>query len=504
MNEGVNCLIFAGCSGASTLVKSAGPYRIATELRSAGYTVQVVDLADDTEFNIKYKLVLKKFVGKNTLWVGFSNTFLRSIFGTMVFSSKEEEVLFHSRHPNIDKNFNEFINYTRSINPNVKFIAGGVRTFNLEKYGFYLLKGHTDKEVVDFTDKCRKNEEIKTQVIANREFKNFRTCNIVFQKNDVFNNEQFLPVEISRGCIFKCKFCNFPLNGKKKFDYIRDYSILRDEFIWNYEKFGITNYVFSDDTYNDSITKVKELYDNVFSKLSFKIKFITYMRLDLIMRFTEMAHILAESGLTNASFGIETLDYDNAKLIGKGVHPREQIEFIHELKNNYWKNYNIKIVSGFIIGLPYDNKKKIQELRDWINSDDNPLDSWRTEILDLQNIDNDINASEFSLNYKKYGYELVSDKNNYQIWKHDKMDLTYQELIEEKSQFDFERKNSDKQYHAGFIMEQKTNLFKDINIVLNTKAKELDKLETEGNLLENYQKEYFKNLMKLELPNEKG
>lgn len=498
---GVNCLIFAGCSGASTLVKSAGPHRIATELRQAGYTVQVVDLADDVTFNTRYKLVLKKFVGKNTLWVGFSNTFLKNIFGTHVYTSLEEKLEQRKKHPDFDKDILEFMRYSRAINPNVKFIAGGVRTFDLEEFGFYLLKGHTDREVVEFTDKCFRNEEIKQKIIVNKEFKDFKTCSVVFEPNDVFNNEQFLPIEISRGCIFKCKFCNFPLNGKKKFDYIRDPEFLKEEFLRNYENFGITNYVFSDDTYNDSVFKIKGLYDNVFSKLPFKIKFITYLRLDLIMRFPEMAAILAESGLVNAAIGIETLDYDNAKLIGKGVHPQDQIDFIHKLKSDYWKNYNIKVVSGFILGLPYDTKKKIQELREWLLSDNNPLDSWRTEPLDLQNIDNDINYSEFSLNYKNYGYELFPDENKKLIWKHDKIDLTYQEILKIKHQIDEDRANSDKQYHAGFIIEQKTNLFQDINLVLNTKAKDLDKLASDNKLLENYQKQYFTNLMKLELPN---
>jgi radical SAM superfamily enzyme YgiQ (UPF0313 family) len=28
-----------------------------------------------------------------------------------------------------------------------------------------------------------------------------------------------LPIEIARGCIFKCKFCSYPLNGKQNLDF---------------------------------------------------------------------------------------------------------------------------------------------------------------------------------------------------------------------------------------------------------------------------------------------
>ena len=55
--------------------KNAGAYRIATELRNAGYTCQVVDFfchysADELE------KIIDKFVTQDTLWVGFSTTFM--------------------------------------------------------------------------------------------------------------------------------------------------------------------------------------------------------------------------------------------------------------------------------------------------------------------------------------------------------------------------------------------------------------------------------------------
>ena len=53
----------------------AGTYRIASELRDYGFVVQVVEYF--TKWSTEeLKTILRKFVGKNTLWVGVSSTFL--------------------------------------------------------------------------------------------------------------------------------------------------------------------------------------------------------------------------------------------------------------------------------------------------------------------------------------------------------------------------------------------------------------------------------------------
>ena len=53
----------------------AGTYRIATELRNAGFLVQVVEYFTrwTTE---ELKQIIDKFVTKDTLWVGVCSTFL--------------------------------------------------------------------------------------------------------------------------------------------------------------------------------------------------------------------------------------------------------------------------------------------------------------------------------------------------------------------------------------------------------------------------------------------
>ena len=81
-----------------------------------------------------------------------------------------------------------------------------------------------------------------------------------------------LPLDISKGCIFACAFCQYPHIGKTKFDYIRGMNYIEDELRFNYEKFGTTKYYILDDTFNDSVYKMqasKEMTD----RLPFKIRY---------------------------------------------------------------------------------------------------------------------------------------------------------------------------------------------------------------------------------------
>ena len=54
--------------------KNAGAYRIATELRKNGFSCQVVDFFTHYSLEEIFKII-DRFVDKDTLWVGLSNTF---------------------------------------------------------------------------------------------------------------------------------------------------------------------------------------------------------------------------------------------------------------------------------------------------------------------------------------------------------------------------------------------------------------------------------------------
>ena len=63
-------------------------------------------------------------------------------------------------------------------------------------------------------------------------------------------------MEWSRGCIFKCAFCTYPILGVRD-DHSRDENDLYEEMIENYERWGTKYYALADETVNDYHEKLE-------------------------------------------------------------------------------------------------------------------------------------------------------------------------------------------------------------------------------------------------------
>jgi DNA repair photolyase len=428
----INCILLYGNDTIPTN-KNAGPFRIATELRNNGYTVQTIDLTAFDGFDADLELILNNIISEKTLWLGISTTFLYNIFGFPYNFTPEDKEKKLKHNPLLDSDLKRFVSWVREKSPNIRLISGGTRQYFLEDYGFTIFHFYSDKEIVDFTKDCETwrlpaAELPDNQHIHGSEFQDFVNSQIIYDPNDIIFAGEALSIEISRGCIFKCKFCGFPLNGKTKGEWIKNSHTLKEELIRNYEIFGTTDYIFSDDTYNDSDYKVKLLYDEVYNKLPFQINFATYIRLDLMLRYRDMIDYLAESGLVSCQFGIETINPDSAKVIGKGVDPRIQFEFIKELKQNRWKN--ILTSSGIIVGLPQERENEFALLEEFIFSDQNYLDHIDMHALHIFPPVEKISkqrtwSSVFDIEYQKYGYECYVDESGFVKWKNSQTRMNF-------------------------------------------------------------------------------
>ena len=145
---------------------------------------------------------------------------------------------------------------------------------------------------------------------------------------------EVLPIELSRGCQFKCRFCRYPLLGKKKNTYIRDYDLIEKEFLENYYRYGITKYFFLDDTVNESDEKVEKLAEIV-QRLPFKLNWFGYNRVDLIGVKPHSIELLKLSGLKSSFFGIESFHLKASKVVGKGWNGAKGKEFLLELREHW-------------------------------------------------------------------------------------------------------------------------------------------------------------------------
>jgi hypothetical protein len=405
----MNCVLLYGHSLAHNLFKPAGPFRLATALRSAGFTTACVDVAalEVGRLDI-WDAIIDKFVDKDTLWLGVSTTFMSHVLGVPV-----RRLVTYDQF--VDKGTSSLLEYVtarcRARNPGIRFIVGGAAFINLEKHGFYSITGYADTELVEFTRNLadpsfRPSYARLGKRIEGKEYADFATSEIDWTDQDIMRPGDNLPLEVSRGCIFRCKFCAFPLNGKTKGEWVKRTDVLVRELTRNYERWGITQYTVCDDTFNDSTEKLRELHD-AFVKLPFELDLTAYLRLDLLMRFPEQVKLLRGMGLRCALFGIETVNSKSAKAIGKGVPFEQQIAYLWKLKAAEFKD--VLISSGFILGLPFDTKQTLEDTQSFLFGKDNPLDHWSCVALGINPVNDSRHKrffSEFDLEYEKYGYVL--------------------------------------------------------------------------------------------------
>jgi radical SAM superfamily enzyme YgiQ (UPF0313 family) len=437
-----NIVLFSDFTSELYLLKMLGPYKVACELRNAGFDVQVIDHLHI--FSVEeIKEILKKTVNQNTLFVGV-NSFLyanleniqsagEELFqqGGIKFSPKD----MGSIVPHGIKYNQEIINTIKNINPQCKLVLGGPDAQDHQHFKDYdyIVNGYADLSVINLARHLAYGEDLKKSrrtlwgpiIIEDSKAEGYDFSNQLMQYHDqdfILSGET-LYIEIARGCIFQCKYCSYPLNGKTKNDYIKLQEILYQEFIDNYRRFNVTRYFFSDDTFNDSAEKVQMIYD-ISKRLPFKLEYWAYIRLDLLAAHPETITTLFESGCRSCFFGIETLNKTTGQFIGKGGDRAKLINTIKHIKNTYGDKVALR--AGFIFGLPYESLESLEKTANQLLSNETGLDSWSVKPLYIAAFHNSF-SSDIDKNYEKYGYVNQGLINNWIVdWRRE--DLTFRQV----------------------------------------------------------------------------
>jgi hypothetical protein len=375
------CIIFTGLEISDhSLYRPAGAYRIRTELEANGFSCQVIDFWHHFSKD-EIEVILKKFVDNNTIWIGFSTTFMNT-------STEIKEDL-------------EFWNNIKQKYHWVKFISGGAKSL-VEEMDFidFYVTGYADSAIVELT----KNISLFTDKIidSNKDYnkKDLTNIPIVWKQEDYIPKGSALPMEIARGCIFNCAFCNFPMNNKKKLDYIREAQSIADELTYNYENFGVTDYWFMDDTFNDSIQKLEVLH-SVITKLPFKISYSTYIKPELLVAQPDQIPLLIESGLRCAAYGIESLNPDTRQAIYKMKDPDKVLGALQDIKTQ--SNGTVSNQCTFIVGLPYESIDSVYKSNERIYNCDF-IDQFSWYPLNIHTPDKYAYTSPIDRNPLSFGY----------------------------------------------------------------------------------------------------
>jgi hypothetical protein len=398
-----------------------GAYAIANNLKKNGYNILVIDFISKIPFGILENL-LDRFVTEDTLFLGYSSTFF---------------------NPNLDKSRLEFFTIENSKieklnsiakkkNNNIAILLGGAKSFEFLKFVKYInnnldfthvMHGLGDIMILDLVRCLEKKTKPNFSNIQNGiyvinyntiatgfDFKNNRHT---WNDTDFIGDGEALPLSIGHGCIFKCKFCGYPLIGKDPRDtsYIKDEEVLLKEVLENYERFKTLTYVVIDDTFNERNEKI-ELLIKIRNRSKLNLNFTGFNRVDLIARKPEQLTLLKDANFNGMFFGIESLNYDSAKSIGKGIRPEEITETLYKIKDKF--NDKINLTGGFIIGLPFETPDTLHKWWDEISKDSYPLDSIAMTPLGIYKTEP--SQSEFFKDPESYGYTLGPNGWSNSIW----------------------------------------------------------------------------------------
>jgi radical SAM superfamily enzyme YgiQ (UPF0313 family) len=398
----------------TNIFRPLGSYQVAWYLRKHGYNTQVVDFIHFyTEAQI-IKLLETHITSKTKIiGLGVMMDLKDPSNGEII---KKIENVFHT----IKKRY-----------PHIKRIVGSPaapyfsRLHRNKTLFDYVFLGHTEQHVLALLDHLSKNslhpqfEIIEGNRVIRESFSvpsgeifDIETCDHQWHKSDYVQPKETLPLELGRGCIFKCKFCRYPYIGKSKKDFNRSMDCIKQEIIANYENWGVTNYYMLDDTFNADQERL-QAFTNMVKTLPFKINYSTYLRIDLLAAHPESEDMLLENGLKGAFLGIESFNKDAANLIGKSWSAKNSKDYLLELYHNKWKE-KIAITTAFICGIPPETFEDCKNTNQWLI--ENNIPSWIWQNLTVYKDAHNEHRSEFDRDSEKYGFIWEMKEGRY-VWR---------------------------------------------------------------------------------------
>lgn len=155
----------------------------------------------------------------------------------------------------------------------------------------------------------------------------------------------------SRGCPYQCTFCSKVIWGSKW--RARNARDIMGEIIELYDRYGINEIIFSDDTFLLDKNRVFELCDNI-NKSGLKIVWYCNGRVNLVD--SKLLEAMYSAGCRGIAYGIESGNQNILDSVRKGT-TLEQIEKAVVLT----QKAGINATGYFVIGMLGETKKNIEE-----------------------------------------------------------------------------------------------------------------------------------------------
>lgn len=379
-------------SGESIIRRTMGAYKIADMMRATGWTVEVIDWLSSWS-NEEIKEFVDSIPRKIDLFA-ISNLWMN------------DDLV-------IDK-----INFLKATYPEAKIMLGGPKPFQRDYNADLMLFGYAEHSLQPALDwlfdngsqpKGKFPEWAPNSLLIDANLL-YRALEIDkydchYHPNDFIESQEALTIEMTRGCRFKCKYCNYAFLGVKE-DYSRSEDNIYNELMRNYELWGTTNYIIADDTFNDRDSKIEKLARAV-ERLPFEPNFSCFIRLDLVISRPQQIELLCRARVWSHFYGIETLHPEAAKTIGKGMHPDKIKEGLLWIREEFMNRIGLyRGTCGMIAGLPYEPVESWYNSLEWLDKNWESFFYWGLHI----STDPDSSTqSDFSLDAEKYGYKQTKN-----------------------------------------------------------------------------------------------
>lgn len=438
----------------------AGPYALASALEKQNITTHIVDyISRCTDF----WSIFENLVEHDTLVVGISTTFMSPLNKRASLSGSNteridnafdyvSEPIIYEDPIRLDQWIVALRQILKSKAPSAKILLGGAKLqFLFERPDLYsevdyVVFGQADHIISDLVFHLQENKVPEFIMFNNRRIlsnasneKKSHCPKIVWNPKWGIQDKEALPVEVSRGCLFNCKFCHYD----KKESFRKEVIDFKAELIYNFETFGTQYYHFCDDCFNDHPEKVK-IFCNAILSLPFKIEWVSYARVDVAIKFPETVDLMIKSGARGLFWGLESFNYEVARSAGKGTHPDKVKKFLKSFYDNYGSDCTSS--GSFIVGLPGETLQTQNETIDWVVNS-NALHFIDVMPLKLRpyykNFDMRMtDFADYSRSPEKYGFKKV-DFNNY-FWEHSSMNSEEAYQLTKEFNYKWKINNHDK------------------------------------------------------------
>ncbi|MDP8222761.1 MAG: radical SAM protein [Candidatus Lernaella stagnicola] len=172
----------------------------------------------------------------------------------------------------------------------------------------------------------------------------------------LYKHKRYYSVSSSRGCPFKCAFCQNVLGRKYR---VRQAEAVVEEITRLYEKYMVREIHFIDDCFNLDLDRAKRICELLIARnMDLAITFPVGLRADRMDR--ELIDLLARAGCFKIPYGIETASPRLQRALNKNVNFAKL-----EMVIDYTVQKGMMAQGFFILGLPDETEEEARQTVDY-------------------------------------------------------------------------------------------------------------------------------------------